>query len=648
MNTNEQTIRPSVEVAEPVAAFPHADPAPAGAQPRPRRMRASLSWFIALCSYLPLAAIGYWPVWQHWSQQMNGCNCWDQIQQEWFVQWVPSALQHGDSVLVTNHIYAPAGVNLMWNASVIALGAVFAPLTLTLGVVHTYSILLTLSLALSASTMFLLLRRWTRWLPAAWFGGLVYGFSTLAVEEAGVGRLNLALTALPPLMVLVVVKLVDKEWSPVLGGSVFGLLVTAQLFISEELLVVTALFLGLALVVLAASHSEEVWARRTAVVKAGAAAGITFLVLSIYPLYVQFFGPDRITGPPQSRAQMALFSQDLLSLANPGSTQWVDPAWAHRISGAFSASLASEATAYIGLPLLVVLVTAVVILRRNAVIRTCALVGVVAFWCSMGPRILVDNHRSVLPGPDAVLVHLPLVGDVIPSRFTLGLWFAAAVILALALDAARTHANGVLTGWLERRSPSTGRSATMRRRTIATRGASALVALMGIAVLIPLVPNWPTTQRPANVPSFFTNGQAQEIPAGSLAVTYPYPVTGTAYSQVWQADAGMRYRMLGGYAVGRDLNGAGTFFAQPTTIEYCFLQIWAHRSAPDWLCNRHALAPDLRMLGVTSVIVGARERHAALARSVVDSALGARPRFVGGVWLWRCTKSTGAASCRWR
>jgi len=54
------------------------------------------------------------------------------------------------------------------------------------------------------------------------------------------------------------------------------------------------------------------------------------------------------------------------------------------------------------------------------------------------------------------------------------------------------------------------------------------------------------------------------------------------------------------------------------------------------------------MLGVTSVIVGARERHAALARSVVDSALGARPRFVGGVWLWRCTKSTGAASCRWR
>ena len=225
----------------------------ASPSPSPR-----LAWLLSLSTYLPLAALGFMPVWLHWSSQMNGCNCWDQLLLEWFVNWLPASVAHGHSVLVTNYLYAPGGVNAMWNNSVFALGAVASPLTETIGVVHTFDILLTISLALSASTMFLLLRRWTTWVPAAWLGGLVYGFSTLAIEETGPGRINAAFDAIPPLVVIVIVKLIRREWSPTKGGSILGLLLTIQLFISEEMLAITVVCIGITLAVLALVNRAEV------------------------------------------------------------------------------------------------------------------------------------------------------------------------------------------------------------------------------------------------------------------------------------------------------------------------------------------------------------------------------------------------------
>ncbi len=185
------------------------DVRPAAEHRSPLLSRSWPVWLFGLCSYLPLVTLGYLPVWTHWSSQLNGCNCWDQILQEWFIHWTPSAIAHGHSLLVTNYIDAPNGINVMWNASVLGLGALASPLTQTIGVVHTMAILMTLSLALSASAMFILLRRWIRWLPAAWLGGLVYGFSTFALEESSSGRLIFVFMAIPPLIILAIDKLIQ-------------------------------------------------------------------------------------------------------------------------------------------------------------------------------------------------------------------------------------------------------------------------------------------------------------------------------------------------------------------------------------------------------------------------------------------------------
>ncbi len=602
--TTDQLTAPPIDVVAPAlpghevagaggSAETAAAPRPAShRRPRGERSRSLTAWLLALGGYLPLAGLAFWPVWTHWSAQLNGCNCWDQVALEWWVRWTPSALAHGHSVFVTNYLDGPGGINMMWNTSVPALGAAAAPLTETVGVVHAMAIVLTLSLALSASTMFVLLRRWVGWWPAAWIGGLVYGFSAFAVEEAGVGRLIFAFAAIPPLIVLALDKLRRREWSALTCGAVVGVLGALQLLVSEEILAITAILLGLALIVLGVRHHREVLARRADVLKALAASAVGFVVLAGYPLWVQFTGADRINGPPQSRAQIALFSSDLLSLITPGKAQWLDPGWTRTITDGFGASLASEVTEYVGLPLLVFAIATVVVLRRRTLVRVFAGVAVASFALSLGPRLLVDNHDTGVPGPYVVLTHLPIVGDIIPSRFALGLWFSLAVLFAVGLTEVRARLEQYTVR--RRQAPNAGAperlpSSVPRRRT--TNGVAGWgAALLGLCILLPTMPNWPYGQRPADVPAFFNSAAVHAVPAGSLALTYPYPLSSTAWPMLWQADAGMRFRMLGGYVIAPDPHGNATVFGDQNPLENCLTTVYASgarrgRSAPRRSCG---------------------------------------------------------------
>jgi hypothetical protein len=620
--------------------------------PAPRSRQSWPAWLIGFGSYLPLAVLGFWPVWTQWSSQLNGCNCWDQILLEWFLHWTPSAVTHGHSVLVTNYLDAPNGINVMWNTSLLALGSLASPLTQTIGVVHTMAILLTLSFALSASSMFVVLRRWTHWLPAAWLGGLAYGFSTFALEEAASGRITYVFAVIPPLLILVIDKLIRQEWSPLVGGSIIGVLAAFQLFVSEEILSITALFIGPALVVLALFFRSQVAQRARDVMRAVGAAAVTFALFSVYPLYIQLFGFDRITGPPQSHAQLALFSSDAASLVTPGTPQWIDFGWTSRISSAFSAASAGEVTFYVGIPLLVLLITCVVLLHRRVLVRIFAPIALLSFWCSMGPKLLIDNHHTGIPGIDAVLVHLPILGDIVPSRFAIVFWLAVATLFAVTLDEGYQWLQASIGRVIERQqitraSKPPSRSQRSRGRVLTTRLASVGSLVIGVGVLIPVIPAWPYVNEPADVPTFFTSQEVQQIPSGSLVATYPYALTATAWPMLWQADADMRFRILGGYAIGPGVGGAGTFFADPNPILYCLNNIYGSGAAPKWLCASGYLANSIRHLGVTTFVAGVDQKNVATAVRVMNSVLGARPRQEGGVWLWRCAPVRGSSSCRW-
>ena len=169
---------------------------------RNRGGRSVLVWLLALATYAPLAAIAYWPVWQHWSLQMTGCACGDQVLEEWFLTWTPNTLANGHAVLQTNWLNIPGGVNVMWNTSMPLLGVIAGPLTNVFGPVHTYAIMATTAMAATGASMVILLRYWEVWWPACWLGGLLFAFSPYMVAEAIGGRLHLIANFLLPLIVL--------------------------------------------------------------------------------------------------------------------------------------------------------------------------------------------------------------------------------------------------------------------------------------------------------------------------------------------------------------------------------------------------------------------------------------------------------------
>ena len=618
------------------------DPVTDPTEPR----RAVGGWLAALASYLPLAVVGYLPAFTHWSAQMNGCNCWDQILEEWGISWFPHALAQGHPLFTTTYLDAPGGVNLLWDTTMPALSLLAAPFSAVLGPVHTFVVLSVLSLALSASTMFALLRRWTSWWPAAWAGGLLYGFSSYALAEGIAGHLNLTFVACPPLIVMVLDKLLrDPRPDPRRLGLALGLLLVAQLLISEEQLVIVLLLSAVALVV-AGPGQRAVLRERAGVLGAGAvwAAG-TCVVLAAYPLAVQLFGTDHLRGPVQSRSQLALFSADLLSPVLPGPVQLIHPAWALRTSVSFSGGSADEVTGYLGIPLLAGLLTGSALLWKHGLVRLFALVGLVSFALSLGPRVIVGTHRTSVPGPDALLARVPLVGDLIPARVALGMWFSVAVLSALCLHHLRRalgarHAAAITGGGRPR-----GRGGLARLLP------GALSAAVAAACLWPLLPDWPYAQTPAGVPAFFTSSDRQLLGDGWLTLTYPYALTVTANPMLWQAETGMRFRLLGGYIIGPSPTGSGTYFADPNPLEYCFVFVYQSGRPAPGDCAPAVVARSLEQLGVRAVVADATAPHADTARWVVQAAVGAAPSEVGGVLLWRCTRTAAAGdvprACRW-
>ena len=154
----------------------------------------------------------------------------------WFLRWLPHALAEGQNPLFTHAINYPDGVNLMWNTAMPLLAFLLSPLTLTLGLILTYNILVTSLVGLTGCCAYLMVRRYVASRAAAFAGGLLYGFSPYVVAHAH-EHASLVGAFVPPLMFLLLDDiLVRQRRSAVVDGLLLGALAFAQLMISEELL----------------------------------------------------------------------------------------------------------------------------------------------------------------------------------------------------------------------------------------------------------------------------------------------------------------------------------------------------------------------------------------------------------------------------
>jgi hypothetical protein len=490
---------------------------------------AARSAAISVAVYVALSVAIFWNIWSSAPTSVSQPGG-DQFGAMWFLQWVPFALLHGHSPFFSDFSNSPFGVNLLTNTSVPLLGLVASPITLLWGSVLSFNLLMTLALPASATAGYFFANRWISWRPAAFVAGLLYGFSPYEIAQSS-GHLNLTFVALPPLILLAVHELlVRQQGSRQRWGIILGLLVTAQFFISSEILVSTVVMGCVCVVIGAIVGFRSAAARLGHAVTGLAWAGGTAVILLGYPVWFMLRGSGHISGPIQLVPQG--YRADLLGPFVPDSVMRLAPSHFAHIADNFANSV-TENGSYLGITLVVALVVgACALWRGSPTVRVAVLAGLVAFIISLGAGLVVKGSppgtATGFPLPERVLAKLPLLNNTIPVRYSLYVALFAALVLAVILD--RIHA--ALSEVPDALRP--GRRAVRGRRRFR---AAAIPAALAVFALFPLVP----------VAPLGAVGPVGTPPYGSTAVIFPFPTSATPNAQLWQAASNMRFRMPGGY-----------------------------------------------------------------------------------------------------
>ena len=490
--------------------------------------------------YYLLAAIAVtvW-LWRDPASRTVAGNPYDTDQFAWFFRYDATAIAHARlPYLVTIAMNAPQGVNVMWNTFMLLPGIMLAPVTLLFGPQASLTVLMTAGFAGSATAMFAVLRRWEVSVAAAALGGVVYGFSPALLHSA-IGHYDLQFAVFPPLIVNAGVRLATGLARAVPGGLRLGLLVSAQLFISEEILLDTALAGFLIVAVIAFSRPRQVAGQVRAVAGGLATAACATALVAGYPLWVQFFGPLQQRGSPFTTD---FFKNDLAGFVVPSSLMVFHTAGSAAEAAKYQGNL-PEYLGYLGWPLLVLLVLAAVRFWRRLPVRATAVTAVVLGVFSLGGTLLASGHEhGWLKLPWYWLQGLPVLSAALPDRFSILADGAAAALLAFSLDAARA----TWAAFAARRVP----------RLASGWRSAAVVMSVGLLAVLPIVPRpLPAAAATPVPPGWSAVFASLRLPASAPVLVVPIPMSTFTEPLRWQADTGEPGSLVGGYFMGPARDG---------------------------------------------------------------------------------------------
>lgn len=623
-----------------VGAGPSAGPGPdeggPGAPPAP--LHAVRTYGLATAGYLALALVVWWNVWSQHPTSTTTCGCGDTSLFTWFLAWPAYAIAHGLDPLYSTAMFHPHGVNLLSNTAVAGAGVVLAPVTWLFGPIASLNVALTLSPVLSALAMFALLRRFVAWSPAAFAGGLLYGFSPFVLISLTDAHLMLGMAPVPPLMVACLDEiLVRQRRRAVPSGVVLGVLVAAQFFVGSEALVITLIAAGIGVVLLvglALVRRRRLLRERVGHAATGlGAAATSAAVLLAYPVWFALAGPAHLAGPVWGPGSLISYGgTDLRYFLRPAP---VSPnSLAHRLFGGYQGpSLSAQ---YFGIGLVAVVVVGLVVWRRDLRLWLFAAVGAVSVPLSLG---LAFHHWT----PWRLFVRLPLMDNVIPSRFLVVTYLCAAVLLGLVVDHTRGAIDRRVAG--EPRPRRAGGDGPWRRWA----GASAGVVVAAIA-LVPLgayfTDGLPLTTQAVVLPPWFRT-VAPRLEGRQVLLAFPVPFALLQSAMTWQAVDDMHYDMPGGGGPGSLLARAG-----PEREGQRDLGNLSISQSPQTITAEEitAVRKTLDGWGVTTVVIPdpahlplyERLHLVRTTALLITAATGQRPVRQADAWVWTGVDHAGA------
>ena len=590
------------EVAETVPAGVVAD----GPGRRPRDRPADLA---AVGSYVLGALFITIRLFAHLGRRLP-VSAGDRIQSEYFLSFAARVLTHGVNPFYTGQMNAPFGVNTMANTSILGLGIPMAPVTLLFGASTSFDLLIVIGIAGTATAWYWLLsRHLVHSRSAAWVGGLLGGFAPSVVSHAAYHP-NLVAQFLVPLIAWRALRLVEPgRW--LRNGLALAGLVVYQVFINEEMLFLTALAVAGFLILYALQRRDQV---RTAVkpLLAGlAVTAVVALAALAYPLWEQFDGPGAYHGGDPF---MTGFRMDVLGLTTFASNS-IAARWDS--FGPPPQPLGAEEHGYFGWPLVILLVTLVIWQWRTVLVRCAAVTAAVFAVLAWGSPLKLQDKNLDVPGPYAVLKHLPLFDTLLPTRLGEVTTWALVPVVALGVQRLVDLPNlpGETSHW---------------RRRLLMIGAFA-------AALVPAAPLPITVIDRQPVPAFITSGQWRSYvgPDQSVLVV-PLPTWDTFAGLDWSAHTGLDLKLNHGYFLGPADGVKGDHaFSGPVrrpTDKLIDAATYSGKTPTVTDADRVQARVDLAYWH-TAIILCPDVPSAAYDRAVVEALIGP-PRHVGGLWLW--------------
>ncbi len=576
-------------------------------------------------SYVGLGVLLWGEAWTQGASTHTLCGCGDPALFLWFFQWPATALAHGHNPFYSSALFHPGGINLLAQTSVLGLSVPLIPVTWIWGPVATLNVASTLAPALSAFAMFVVLRRWVRWLPAAYVGGLLYGFSPFVLTSLQFAHLMSAALMLLPLILAVLDDIVVRQrHSARWGGVLLGVLLFYQFFLSTELLAVVALAVVAVTLVLAAvtvAVDREALVRRLphaleSIVMAAVVAG----VLLVYPVWFALDGRAHLPGLIWPNIG-AIGGYDGSSFVSAGSLHG-----ANLLTGGFTGyeGTALPSSGYLGWGLLAVLAVGMVLWFRDRRILFFGFLLAFCVACSLGER----KGNWV---PARVFAHLPVLENVIEQRFMAIGFLAAAVMLALILDRARSDVPAVLGHRAGIGGPARPGSA---------RAAVGLAAVALVPMADTFAPTLPFAMRPVLLPRWYT-AVAPTLPAGRVVLSYPTPFSGIQSAMAWQAVDAMHYSQAGGGGPQGTAVRAGT--AEPGFVALTYLAFGITiPQTPGTRANYAAVRHAIAVWKVNTVVIAPDSAAPILqqghdpeyAAAFMTAALGRLPTIEDGAWVW--------------
>jgi hypothetical protein len=573
-------------------------------------------WLAGLYYLVGALAVTMW-LWRDPASRIVAGNPYDTDQFAWFLRYDATAVAHLRlPALITTGMNAPQGISIMWNTAMPLLGVLFAPLTLLAGPQTSLTVIMTLGFAGSAVAMFAVLRRWDAGTAAASLGGLVYGFSP-ALIQSSIGHYDLQFAVFPPLIIDAALRLVTGRCgtgrrAAARCGALLGLMAAAQLFITEELLLDSAVATVIFTAVLALSRPGAVTGRIRDIAT-GTGAGIAAAApIAGYPLWVQFFGPLRQEGSPFTPD---FYKNDLAGFVQAPSSLLLHTAGSAAFESRFQGGL-PEYLGYLGWPMLAVLAVIAVLFWRRLPVRATAVAFAVLSAFSLGGTLLAggQEHEGIKLAW-YWLQTLPVAAAVIPDRFS---------IIADGAAAA-------LNRW---------------------PGRQGLIAAAALLAVLPLVPRPLPAAQASPVPVGWTAAfTALRLPAGASVLVVPMPLLTFTAPLRWQADTGVPSSMYGGYYMGPTWSGPPATDGNGLSSEANYLnQLWALSSgvsvATVATIPANALYPDDVMMRAQitawkpAAVVAITSPHSAFGR-YLTGLLGQPTTTAGQVLAWRLSRHTG-------